>query len=396
MSTWEIIWRVAAIAVLLSVGVGIFAWMLMDLNNRDDGWNVLEANTANVHCGDDFTLNYFFGKEEGTQAQAIVEVYTAAVEKAYWLFSRDAQTDAYNNIHYINNHVNQPVTVDPVLYEALSALEASGCRNHYLGPVYTEYNNIFFSEDDSVAQQWDPRRNEDAAAYVKEASGYANDPQMIRLDLLGNNTVQLTVAQAYLDYAQANEITEYLDLHWMTNAFIIDYLAESLMDAGYNNFYLTSVDGLVRRVYDEETAFSLNLYDMYEGMLYPAATMRYAVPMSIVSLRDFILLRSDAEFYYAAPDGTVTTSYIDPADGLCRSATDSLVVYSETAGCAETLLQAIKVYIAQDLNVQALEAMAAEGFHSIHYEGTTICPTDSKCAFSSVFIGKELEYSVKK
>ena len=78
---------------------------------------------------------------------------------------------------------------------------------------------------------------------------------------------------------------------------------------------------------------------------------------------------------------------------LCLSL---LLLLGTLAGCAETLLQAIRVYIAPELNVQALETMAAEGFHSIRFEGSVICPTDTNCALHSLFSGKELEYTVQK
>lgn len=396
MSTKEIVWRVAAIAVLLSVGVGVFAWVLYDLNNRDDGWDVIEANTTNVHCGDDFTFYYYFGQGETTLGEEIGKVYTAAAEKAYWLFDQDAQSDEYKNLYYLNTHVNEVVTVDPALYAAFQLLESYGSRSLYLGPVYTEYNNIFRSEDDAWAMEWDPRRNADAAAYVAELVTYTNDPEMIRLELLGNDQVKLTVAQEYLAYAQANEITEFLDFHWMETAFAIDYLAESVAAAGYENFYITCGDRLVRRIDPRDSDYSLNVYDMYDGTLYPAGVLQYGGPMSIVCLRDYILLETDYEFYYEAPDRTVTTSYIDPADGLCKSATNNLILYSETASCAETLLRAADVYITDTLDTEALKAMAAEGYDSLWCEGTVINATDSDLVMYSLFKLKDIEYTVKK
>ena len=51
-------------------------------------------------------------------------------------------------------------------------------------------------------------------------------PLLLRVELLGDNQIKLVIGEAYRNYLDAYEITEYLDFGWLTNAFIVDYVAE--------------------------------------------------------------------------------------------------------------------------------------------------------------------------
>ena len=151
----------------------------------------------------------------------------------------------------------------------------------------------------------------------------------------------------------------------MTNAFIIDYLAEELCENGYTNGYLASYDGFNRNLDQRGLQYSHNIYDLHNGEVFLPAVYNYQEPSSIVVLRNYPMSEKDRWHYFSYTDGTVTTTFLDPADGAPKSATDNLFVYSRDVGCAEILLQAAPVFIAERLDTEELDSLAAQGIYSI-------------------------------
>ena len=52
--------------------------------------------------------------------------------------------DGVKNLYYINQHPNEEIEVEEVLYQAFSLLEKYGNRAIYLAPVYIQYKNLFW------------------------------------------------------------------------------------------------------------------------------------------------------------------------------------------------------------------------------------------------------------
>lgn len=366
--------RFGAIILCLVVAAIALTAGLTDLLNKDNGWKTIEVNSTNLNCSRDFVLNYYLG-DAGVSATAeykqLEALYTEATETAYRIFQDDVPGEN-RDIAYLSTHVNEPVTVDPVLYEALSMLCSYENRNVYMAPVYVEYSRIFRSETEPEAASFDPEQSEEAAAYIRQITAFTSQPEHIQLELLGSNQVRLKVSQEYLAFAQANEITEFLRLGWMKNAFIADYLAQRLADAGYTNGYLVSYDGFTRNLDARGLQYSFNLFDRIGNAIDIPAVMYYQDPASIVFLRNYPLYPEDADRYYAFSDGRVVSAYLDPRDGLCRSSTDTLVSYSKSAGCARILLELLPIYLADSLSVPAVNALTEQEIYSIWFADTVL------------------------
>ena len=80
----------------------------------------------------------------------------------------------------------------------------------------------------------------------------------LTLELLGGNQVKLNVADAYLQFAKANEITEFINFYWLKNAFIVDYMAEELEAAGFTGGIISSFDGFQRNLGATKGSYSQN------------------------------------------------------------------------------------------------------------------------------------------
>ena len=81
--------------------------------------------------------------------------------------------------------------------------------------------------------------------------------------------------------------------------------------------------------------------------------------------------------YYVMRDGTVLTSFLDADDGLCRAAAADLWGCSWDMGCADVLLALIPAYVADELDMQALDALAEQGVYTVWCrDGQVQCNTD--------------------
>ena len=372
--------RLILICVLVVIAAVAFTAGVMSFVKGDPGWRTIEVTTGEVNCSEEFVFKYYFPSTRGAASAAnkqIVSLYTEATQKAYWLFNADEVHSEIKNIAYLNRHPNETVTVDPVLYNALEMLEGSGGRHLYLAEVYSQYDNVFLSETDGEAATQDPARSEEIKDYVNQILAFSNDPSHVSLELLENYQVRLTVSDAYQTFAQENEFTNFIDFHWTKNAFIIDYFAQLMIDAGYTDGYIGSYDGFTRNLMNNKESFSFNVFDRIENGIELVARMEYDEPMSIVFLRNYPMANLDRWHYYIYADGTGATAYIDTADGLSKTAAANLVSYAGgNTGCAEILMQMIPTYVSDTLDEMALQSMTEHQIFSIWCQDATVFYND--------------------
>ena len=224
LSTGNIMLRAVAVGILILIALICFGTAIRDFVSVQPGWQEITVESDEVNCSTDFILQYDFTDYGGNASAAyklIISLYSDACEEAYQIFSKDASVEGIHNLAYLNSHVNETVTVDETLYNALKLLEASGNRNVFLAPVYVEYNRVFHSSSKEEAAWYDPGQNPEIMAYIQELVAFCNDPEQVRLEILDNNQVCLYVSQEYLNYAEENELGSFLDFGWMSNAFII-------------------------------------------------------------------------------------------------------------------------------------------------------------------------------
>ena len=388
--------RIIAAAVFLVVGVWLLARSAAGLLGTDPGWQTIEADSgAEANCASDFTFFYELGaggRSAAAEKRALTEAYTEAAVAAYRLFNANESFEGVANVHELNRHPNEVLTVDEALYGAFELLERYGDRSVYLGPVYETYSGLFSCGEDWQTVDFDPYVNPDIAAFYAQAAAYARDPGSVSVELLGDGQVRLNVSEEYLAFAGRNDTSRFVDFNWLSNAFIADYLAQTLSGQGYTHGALTSYDGFIRNLDSREGTYALDLYDKEGQVVYPAAVMRYQGPKSIVYLRGYPAGSQDSRRFYQMENGGIRTAYVDAADGLCKNAVDDLICYSGSAGCAETLLRMIPVYVADTLRRSDLSAPAADGIYAVWPEDRVLYYTDPALVLTELYSGEAAEY----
>ena len=211
--------RLIAVIVLLVIASGAFMYALNGLMSNDSGWTNIEASSsAEIHCGDDFIFQYYVGAagvNATAEKKALTLLYTDSIVKAYKMFSMDESFEGITNVYDLNRHPNETMVVDDALYHAFELIAETGNRAIYLAPVYTEYDNLFFCNDDSETVNYDAYQNGEVAAYFSEVAAYSNDPSDVNVELLGGNQVKLSVSDDYLAFAEKNFISDFIDFSWM-------------------------------------------------------------------------------------------------------------------------------------------------------------------------------------
>ena len=347
--------RLRLILVILSiiVGVGAFIYGFMQLLSSGDGWNEITTNSqAEINCGEQFIFEYCLGQSgvsATAEAKALKMIYTEACTEAYNYFNIDEsflETKNYVNVRDINDHPNEELTVPDALYQAFSLLKESGNRLIYLGPVYSYYENIFSAPSLEDTIEFDPLKNPEIAAYYKEIADFAGSPAMIDIVLLGDNKICLKVSEEYLSYAKKEGITDFIDFNWMKNAFITDYLADTMIKNGYSYGSISSFDGFSRCLDDHaDRSYQFNLYDLFKNTVYHAATLSYSGRYAISYLRSYPMNAQDRFHYLEMEDGSFRQIYLSVKDGKPSCQMDNLVSLKKDGSCAEVLLSQIPLFM---------------------------------------------------
>lgn len=380
--------RLIAAAVLLIFGAAMLTYAFMQLLSPEEEWITVEGNSgAGASSAEEFTFLYHPGSGDRSYTadrKGVTSLYAQLCRESFQVFHSTETFEGVTNICTINRRPNEVLEVAPALYEAFAAAERSGSRALYLGPVYERYSGLFSCGDDSMLADFDPRLSPEVAQEYREYVAFANDPQAVRMELLGENRVRLFVSREYLEYAGQEGVERFIDFAWMSNAFIADYMARELTAQGYTRGVLASYDGFIRCLDGSGENYSLSVYDQKEGTVYTAAVLSYRGPKSIVCLRDYPVSDLDQSRFYRLRTGEIRTPYVDIADGLCRNAVSNLTGYAGDKDCGEILLEMLPVYIADALQEDALEALAEKGIDFVYCGDGTICASEGRTVFSQM------------
>lgn len=359
-------WIVAIVLIVIAAGaIGLGVHYALEV---EPGWAPVQAACDEPNYSSEVQLMYDFSVDPGNATainKALSTLYSDIMEDAYRLFSKEADVEGVRNLFYLHQHINEKVTVEPELYDALALLKAYDNRCIFLAPVYAEYNRVMAAETDVESGMYDPGKDAEAERYISQLMTYLTDPAMVDITLLEDNQVTLQVADAYREFARENEITEFLDFGWLRNAFVVDYAAEILLEKGFSSGYLASYDGFNRSLAEMKEPLNFNLYDRVGTDIYVPGKMTYTAQNSIVFLRDFPLGEVDRWNYYVYDDGSIASVMADPVTGKNAAAADNLLGYSANSGCTEILLELIPIYFSDVFTAESVAAAEAAGIYTV-------------------------------
>lgn len=354
------------VVVLLAIGTVAIGYGISGMLNTEPGWNEVTAISERTNCSSEFKLMYDFGKSGGNASlvnKKLTGVYSQACEEAFLIFSPDVAGEG--NLHSLNKSVNQTVALDPVLYQALELMNEYENRCMFLAPVYVEYDRVFLSGSDGEAALYDPQKDMQAGAYVRMLMEYVADPNHVSVVLSGGNQVTLQISEEYRAVAEEYSIETFVDFGWLKNAFIVDYLADTLEKEGFINGYLSSYDGFTRNLCPDGDDFALSIFDRQADTIYLPAQLHYTGRQSIVFLRDFPMTGLDQWRFHVYEDGTISSVLLDPKTGLPAASVSTWISLSEEMPCARILMEMLPVFLAEEFSVDGVNALTDRGLTSV-------------------------------
>lgn len=386
--------RLIAAVIFLVISAVSLGYAVSILTGTDKGWQFISISGNGAEYAAQFVLAYELGasdKSAGSENREIKQIYSEACLKAGRAF--DAYVVSPGNIRALNESPNEVVELDSALYDALALLEQYENRTVYLGPAFRLYENIFSCTEDWQLEDFDPECNEELGKLFDRIAAYARDPNSVRVELLGENSARLYISEEYLAFLEYEELGGALDFGWMKNAFITDYIADSLISAGYTRGSISSYDGYTRNMDDSSgTMYSLNIFDYVNGTATAVARLDYQGAMTFVSYRDFPVNAMDSQRIYVAADGKRKTMYLSLEDGLPCAAADSLTVYSDTLDCAETMLLSLPVLQQEKISDADLVWLAEQGGLAVLAGDRRLLVTDVKGTLNGIYDEYEVEY----
>ena len=390
--------KLILIVILLALGITLIVFAVSNFLSVPAGWETIRVGTnAEETCAGEFVFQYLLGdgdKAANIEQQEVTNIYAQAAQEAFQIFNEDRLFDGVHNVAYLNQHPNEEVEIPAVLYNAFALLEKYKNKALYLAPIYQEYVSMFLCDEDWLAKDYDPDQDPDQAEYFAKILAFTNDENAVNLELLGNNKVKLSVSSGYVQFAKEHEITAFIDFYWMKNAFIVDYLAQQLSDAGYTKGSISSYDGFTRNMDASDRAYQLNVFDRVDQSIYQAGVLNYKGALSIVALRNYPTSNLAVELYHQWQDGKYTSCHIDPADGRSKSALNDLIGYAKDAQCSEILLKMYPLYVTGAPDMEALQSLS--GVSTVYCEDQVIHTSNAAAEITQLYKKDGMEYTWQK
>ena len=368
--------RLFLVILFIGIAVAAFAVLVATLTKRQDGWQTMAIKArSDTNYADQFVLRYYF---EGAAANVNVQysdlqnVYTQLTVDAYRLYDPlgEGRTDS---LAYLNAHPNQTVQLETTLYNALSLLDAKGIRTHYAAPIQQYVQVACAAKEDYQAFEYDPIHNPELRAWALQVAAYCTDPDHIKLRFLGDNKVSLDISQAYLAFAEGT-IDTFVDLGWLRNAFVADYIANNLQALGYTAGVLASYDGYTRSLYATQS-YTCPIISHVEDAYCYAATATYTGNKAVVNWQAYPTADEQDEVYYRYENGDAIHCYFDATDCLCHNSTTQLVGVGQDS-CAAVAVAMMGYWLCDTLDAAGLADLATQNIATLYADGNRVLYTD--------------------
>ncbi|MGN1399692.1 MAG: hypothetical protein ACI4WG_06825 [Erysipelotrichaceae bacterium] len=340
--------RFVAFVICLLVALFAFFTAIKNLTYFEPGYQTI---TADEIYDDELVFNYYC-QDRATYKQ-VSAVYRDLTKEIYQLLDEANSYESVINICYLNQNINQVITVDSVLYQQLQKVVDNDCREIFLAPVYTLYKALFSCDQDYQTDDFNPDKNAEIRALIDSLITFINDQEAVSIELLENNQVKVNVSPQYSQFMSENGLDTYIDFYWMKNAFIVDYVCDNLTERGYTDGYICSYDGYGRFMDCDEVLY--HYYDILDDEITHICDVEVNQNHCLVTYKSFIMNQFDFFYRYIYQDKTVDNCYIDIKDGNDYSAVTSLNIYRETNSVVDTMMVSFKYYIADELSLDEVD-----------------------------------------
>ena len=335
LSDKKFVLRAVLFVIVLAVALTAFSLGVLGLSKNKEGYQVIDAETDEeaLLYAHDFTFNYYF---YGTSGQIrdlrkqVTSVYSGALKRAYKLTDAAKTYAGYNNIASLNASNGQPLEVGRELYEILKDAYAKTLSqegyNMFAGALYEHVRSVLILDN---AEEFDPANNPDEAERIESLVRLTKELESFRLDFIDDTSCTVSFATTSGYDAQAELLEEegpVLDLNLLRDAYILEIVGKALIEAGYDDGYITSQSGITYSLSGQK-GLEYCIYGLKDGIPAILETLPASARSVFSCFKAFAFGGEQMYYTVGGAAGMIYRNpYISALDG--RSSDKYLSVYS--------------------------------------------------------------------
>lgn len=332
--------RIVLFFIFLGISVLSIIFVFIQALRIEKGYRVIPVSSLEIPV--DIYLNYNIGyassRDLKQEFNDVSDIYTKAYTYSYFQLDSTVKDDV-RNVHYINQHYNEVIRIDPFLYDALKACSSEKSSILYYGPILAYYDDFLSIDSIDILHKQDPFKNRIVQSYFLKIIEFIHQ-QAIQLNFYEDYTVMLEIDDDYLRFCTENEIKRYIDFGVLKNAIITEYISNCLKDSGHIYGYLQSTDGIFQGLCPT-MSYTIDLYDEYRDVPQRIGKIGVEGCISFVQFHSFApaSIKIDSEY---------RNYYIDKMTGLSKNIFHSIAVYSNELSLLDVFLQAYPMVTGED------------------------------------------------
>ena len=337
--------RIVVTAVAFVIAVVAITMGVASIGKKEPGYQDIEAkvDAEAITYNNAVLYRYWF---DGTSNEikggirSLVLVYSPILSAAYKQLDHQNTYSGHVSIGAINQNMGQVVTVSPELYAILKdayakTLEGKGF-NMFAGALYAEWEGIQILED---PYEFDPINNEDTEKRLHAIASVVSDLSNFNLEFLDDNicALRFSVSSAYEDFCREYEITAYaLDLNNLKDAYMLSWIGNALIDAGYSIGHLTTPEGMALNTSPRGSLdFDMHTWEYGKDTVYASVELD-----GVFSAASFTAYGMGSDYGYSL-DNHYRHLYFDVRTGDFADVLMSAAIISQDMDIVENAYQAI-------------------------------------------------------
>ena len=331
----KLVIRIILFAVAFITAIVAFTKGVLSLSNNKEGYQTIEASSDKeaILYANDFTFTYYFegkSREIRELKNAVTEVYSGALCRAYKLLDPDNEYEGFVNLATLNRKAGETVQVSEELYRILKDAYGRTAQNAgysmFAGALYDYVKSILILTD---PLEFDPVNDPETEERIAALAGLGDEKYFgLRFIDDAECTVCFEITGQYRKSAQELEAEGYmpLDLNLLRDAYILEIVVRALDEAGYTNGYLTAKSGLTYAL-SKQNGLEYCIYGLKDGIPAIIKTLQ-SESRTVYSMFKAFGFENESLYYKFTQNGE--TIYRNPYIGADngRSSDDLLALYS--------------------------------------------------------------------